>query len=79
MYYLLSHGGTSKCNGNVVTGIGNDHAARVWYEAISSWMTASTDYHAARTAALNAAAALYGAGSTEQNAVAAAYSAINVQ
>ncbi len=27
MFYLLSHGGTSKCNGAVVAGIGNDKAA----------------------------------------------------
>jgi Zn-dependent metalloprotease len=78
MFYLLAHGGTSKCNGNVVAGIGNAKAGAIWYKAISDHMTASTNYAGARTAALNAAAALYGAGSPEQNAVAAAYSAINV-
>lgn len=78
MYYLLSHGGTSKCNGQVVSGVGNDKAARIWYEAISNHMTASTNYAGARTAALAAAAVLYGNGSAEQNAVAAAFAAINV-
>jgi Zn-dependent metalloprotease len=78
MFYLLSNGGTSKCNGANVAGIGNDKAARIWYKAITDYMTASTNYAGARTAALNAAAALYGGGSPEYNAVAAAYSAINV-
>ena len=78
MFYLLANGGTSKCNGDTVSGIGNDKAARVWYKAIADYMTASTNYAGARTASLNAARDLYGAGSPEQNAVAAAYSAINV-
>jgi Zn-dependent metalloprotease len=78
MFYLLAHGGTSKCNGAAVTGIGNARAGAIWYRAITDYMTASTNYHGARAAALGAAAALYGAGSTEYNAVAAAYSAIGV-
>ena len=73
-----TEGGTSKCNGNTVTGIGRDKAARIWYKAISDYMTSSTNYHGARTAALSAAAALYGSGSTEYNAVNAAFAAINV-
>jgi zinc metalloprotease ZmpA len=78
MFYLLSQGGTSKCNNRVVTGIGNDAAGRIWYRAITDFMTASTNYRGARVAALNAATALYGANSVQYNAVAAAYSAINV-
>lgn len=78
MFYLLANGGTSKCNGNVVSGIGQDEAARIWYKAVTDYMTSSTNYSGARTAALNAAVALYGAGSPQYNAVAAAYSAINV-
>lgn len=80
MFYLLSNDGTnaSACNGSPVQGIGKDKAARIWYKAISDYMTASTDYHAARTAALNAAANLYGSGSPEHSAVNAAYAAIGV-
>jgi Zn-dependent metalloprotease len=78
MFYLLANGGTSKCNGQSVTGIGRGEAARIWYDAVTNRMTASTNYAGARTACLAAAAALYGSGSTERNAVAAAYSAINV-
>jgi zinc metalloprotease ZmpA len=78
MFYLLANGGTSKCNGSVVAGIGRVDAARIWYKAISDYMTASSGYIATRTAALNAAGALFGVGSTQYNAVNAAYAAINV-
>lgn len=78
MFYLLSNGGTSKCNGQTVSGIGRAAAAAIWYDAITNRMTSSTNYKGARTAALAAAAALYGNGSAQYNAVAAAYSAINV-
>jgi len=78
MFYLLSHGGTSACNGDVVAGIGNVKAARIWYKALTEFMTASTDYHGARTAALSAAQALYGTGSAEYKATAAAFAAIDV-
>jgi Zn-dependent metalloprotease len=41
-------------------------------------MTSSTDYHGARTASLNAARDLYGAGSAQYNAVNAAWAGVNV-
>ena len=80
MFYLLAEGGVSKCSGNTttVTGVGRDHAARIWYKAISDYMVSSTNYAGARTAAVNAATALYGAASNEVTAVANAFSAINV-
>lgn len=78
MFYLLSNGGTSKCNANAVTGLGRAKAALIWYTAISDYMTSSTNYAGARTACLKAASALYGSGSTEYATVAAAFSAINV-
>jgi Zn-dependent metalloprotease len=84
-FYLLAVGsgasqyGTSPtCNGSTVTGIGNDKAGKIWYRALTTYMTSSTNYAQARTASLNAARDLYGAGSIEQNAVAAAWSAVNV-
>jgi Zn-dependent metalloprotease len=78
MFYLLAHGGTSACNGNAVTGLGNSAAERIWYRALTVYMTPSTNYAAARTASLNAARDLFGLGSTQYNTVAAAFSAINV-
>ncbi|GAA0253219.1 M4 family metallopeptidase [Actinomadura nitritigenes] len=88
-YYLLSEGSGAKTingvsydsptsNGSTVTGIGRDAATKIWYRALTTYMTSSTDYKAARTATLNAAKDLYGTGSTQYNAVAAAWSAVNV-
>ncbi len=89
-FYLLSEGSGAKtlngvsynsptCNGApAVTGIGHDAAAKIWYRALTVYMTSSTDYHGARTASLNAAKDLYGAGSTQYNAVNAAWAGVNV-
>jgi Zn-dependent metalloprotease len=78
MFYLLAEGGASKCNAKTVQGIGRAAAAAIWYNAICNYMTASTNYAAARQAVLGSAAELYGTGSAQYNAVAAAYSSINV-
>lgn len=51
---------------------------QIWYKALTTYFTSTTNYKAARTGTLSAAAALYGSGSTEYNAVAAAWSAVNV-
>ncbi|MFC5203231.1 M4 family metallopeptidase [Streptomyces kaempferi] len=66
------------CNGSTVTGIGRDKLGAIWYRALTVYMTSSTKYAGARTATLNAAKDLYGAGSTEYGAVAAAWSAVSV-
>ncbi|MEW2273390.1 M4 family metallopeptidase [Streptomyces griseofuscus] len=87
--YLLAEGSGAKVingvsynsptyNGSTVTGIGHDKVGKIWYRALTVYMTSSTDYAGARTATLNAAKDLYGAGSAEYNAVAAAWSAVNV-
>ncbi|MFJ5967599.1 M4 family metallopeptidase [Streptomyces sp. NPDC093060] len=87
--YLLAEGSGAKTingvsydsptyNGSTVTGIGRDKVGKIWYRALTVYMTSSTNYKGARTATLNAAKDLYGAGSTEYNAVAAAWSAVNV-
>jgi Zn-dependent metalloprotease len=69
---------SATCDGSAVTGIGRDKLGRIWYRALTVYMTSSTDYAGARTATLNAARDLYGAGSAERAAVAAAWSAVNV-
>ena len=67
------------CNGNTaITGIGRDAASKIWYRALTVYMTSSTNYAGARAATLNAAADLYGNGSANYNAVAAAWSAVSV-
>lgn len=66
------------CDGSTVTGIGNDKAGAIFYKALTTYMTSGTKYAGARTATLNAARDLYGAGSAEYNATAAAWTAVNV-
>ncbi|MGP4052506.1 M4 family metallopeptidase [Streptomyces sp. 2A115] len=88
-FYLLSEGSGAKTingvsynsptsNGSTVTGIGRDKAVKIWYKALTEYMTSTTKYAGARTATLNAASALYGSTSTEYKAVQAAWSAVNV-
>ena len=89
-FYMLAEGTTSltktcapgdskNATGNgSLAGIGRTAAAAIWYRAIRDHMTSSTTYPQARAATLQAATALYGAGSAQYNAVAAAWSAINV-
>ncbi|WP_371502864.1 M4 family metallopeptidase [Kitasatospora sp. NBC_00374] len=88
-FYLLSEGGGSKsingfdynsptANSISVTGIGRDKAAQVWYRALTTYFTSTTDYKGARDATIKAAGDLYGAGSTEAKQVATAWAAVNV-
>ncbi|WP_328483914.1 M4 family metallopeptidase [Streptomyces sp. NBC_00377] len=88
-FYLLSEGSGAKTvngvaydsptyDGQAVTGIGIENAAAVWYRALTTYMTSSTDYAGARTATLQAAGDLFGAYSPTYLAVADAWAAINV-
>ncbi|MEU5437509.1 M4 family metallopeptidase [Streptomyces sp. NPDC020719] len=89
-FYLLSEGSGAKTingvsydsptsDGSKVTGIGRDKAVKIWYKALTAYMTSTTDYKGARTATLSAASALYGASSTEYKTVDAAWAAVNVK
>jgi zinc metalloprotease ZmpA len=88
-FYMLSEGSGAKnvngvdynsptCDGSTVTGIGRDKAEKIWYNALSTKFTSTTDYHAAATQSLAAADELYGAGSAESTAVAATWKAVGV-
>ena len=88
-YYLLAEGSGAKtiggkqhssptCNGSSVSGIGRDAAQQIWFRALTTYFTSGTTYAQARTGTLSAAADLYGQGSAERAAVAAAWSAVNV-
>ncbi|MFJ6438624.1 M4 family metallopeptidase [Streptomyces sp. NPDC091416] len=72
-----SHNGAT-CNNDTFTGIGKDKAAAVWYRALSTYMTSTTNYAGARTATLQAAADLYGANSQERYLVSKAWAAVSV-
>ncbi|MFI1970258.1 peptidase M4 family protein [Streptomyces cinnamoneus] len=89
-FYLLSEGSGSKVidgvsynsptyNNSKITGIGRDKATKIWYKALTTYFTSTTDYKAARTATLKATADLYGSTSNEYKTVAATWSAINVK
>ncbi|MFD0058964.1 M4 family metallopeptidase [Streptomyces sp. NPDC127168] len=65
-------------DGSTVTGIGREKALQIWYKALTTYMTSTTNYKAARTATLSAASDLYGADSTEYKTVGAAWTAISV-
>ncbi|MGW2831633.1 M4 family metallopeptidase [Streptomyces sp. NPDC001286] len=89
-FYLLSEGSGKKTingvdydsptqDGSTVTGIGRDKALQIWYKALTTYFTSTTDYAGARKGTLSAADDLYGADSAEAKAVAAAWSAVNVK
>jgi Zn-dependent metalloprotease len=88
-FYLLAEGSAAKvfsngsvssptCNGSSRTGIGRAKAEKIWYRALTVYMTSNTNYAGARVATINAAKDLYGASSPEAAAVAATWSAVNV-
>lgn len=77
-FYLVAKGGTHHLSGISVIGIGADNAAKIWYSALTNYMTSSTNFAGARTATLNAATALFGGTSAQYNAVKTAWCAVGV-
>lgn len=67
-FYLLSVGGSGtndKGNAFSISGIGIDKAAAIAYRTLTVYLTSSSQYANARTAAIQAASDLYGACSNE--------------
>ncbi|MGY6024551.1 M4 family metallopeptidase [Streptomyces spinosirectus] len=88
-FYLLSEGSGAKvingvsynsptADGLPVTGIGRDKALQIWYRALTTKFTSTTNYAAARTGTLAAAGELYGTTSAEYKAVQDAWAGIAV-
>jgi len=76
---IVSHAAYLMTEGDArIARLGVPAAQKIWYRALTVYMTSSTNYQGARTASLNAARDLYGAASTQYNAVAAAWSAVSV-
>ncbi|SCK35362.1 Zinc metalloprotease (elastase) [Streptomyces sp. AmelKG-E11A] len=73
-YYKGVHGR----NGLRNDGVGRAAAERIWYRALTVYMTSNTDYAGARTATLAAAADLYGVSSPTYTRVMDARGAVNV-
>ncbi|WP_317203766.1 M4 family metallopeptidase [Janthinobacterium sp.] len=89
MFYFLSQGSNATASSDyyssylnksplAMTGIGSDKAYRIWFKALSTKFTTSTNYADARAKVLQSAQELYGVGSAEATAVQRAYAAINV-
>ncbi|UZI28644.1 M4 family metallopeptidase [Streptomyces sp. VB1] len=88
-FYLISEGSGAKTvngvnydsptsDGLPVTGIGRDKAVQIWFKALTTKFTSTTNYAAARTGTLAVAGELYGTTSPEYAAVAHAWAGINV-
>ena len=88
-FYLLSEGsGTKTINGVTynsptsdglpVTGIGRAKAEKIWFRALTTKFTSTTNYAGARTGTLAATGELYGTDSAEYKAVQDAWAGINV-
>ncbi|MDT0400257.1 MULTISPECIES: M4 family metallopeptidase [Streptomyces] len=88
-FYLLSEGsGTKTINGVSydsptsdglpVTGIGRAKAEKIWFRALTTKFTSTTNYASARTGTLAATGELYGTDSAEYKAVQDAWAGINV-
>jgi thermolysin len=77
-YYLIANGGTNRVSGITVTGIGPSAAEKIFYRALTVYMTSGTNFAGARTATLNAATDLYGSGSSQYNGVANGWCAVGV-
>jgi Zn-dependent metalloprotease len=61
-----------------VQGIGRQKAERIWYRALTVYMTSGSNFAGARQATIKAATDLHGANAPEVAAVMAAWSAVNV-
>ncbi|MEU2714932.1 M4 family metallopeptidase [Streptomyces sp. NPDC007205] len=88
-FYLLSEGSGAKvingvsynsptADGLPVTGIGRDKTLQIWYRALTTKWTSTTDYAGARTGTLAAAGELYGTSSAEYKAVQDAWAGVGV-
>ncbi|WP_373989015.1 M4 family metallopeptidase [Duganella sp. BuS-21] len=89
MFYFLAQGSSADAASDyhspylvrtpaAMSGIGSDKAYRIWFKALTTKFTSSTNYADARNKVLQAAQELYGASSREAIAVQRAYAAINV-
>ena len=80
-FYLLSQGGSGTNDKGFafnVTGLGIDKAAAIAFRTNTVYLVSSSKYANARTASIQAATDLYGAGSAEATQTANAWDAVNV-
>jgi Zn-dependent metalloprotease len=77
-FYLVAAGGTHHLSGVTVTGIGTTDAGRIWYRALTVYMSPGTNFAGARTATLSAAADLFSTSSQQYQTVLTGWCAVGV-
>jgi bacillolysin len=80
-FYLAVEGGTNRVSGLTVRGVGAANRLQietVFYRAVTQLLPASATFAMARTATIQAARDLYGAGSPAERAVTEAWTAVGV-
>jgi len=85
-FYFLSQGSSASTANAAyssylptgMSGLGNDKAMRIWWRTLTTRLTSSSNYLAARNGAIAATKELYGAGGAEEKAVWNAFAGINV-
>jgi thermolysin len=77
-FYLAVAGGTHHLSGVTVTGMSANDASKIWYRALTVYMTSGTNFSGARTATLNAATDLFGSSSAQYNTTATTWCAVGV-
>ncbi|MBM6402022.1 M4 family metallopeptidase [Phycicoccus sonneratiae] len=88
-FYLASEGSGAKtvngvsynsptCNGSTVTGAGRTNIEKVWYRTLSTKLTSTSNYAAAREGAIASAKELFPSNAAVCTAVESAFSAISV-
>ena len=88
-FYLASEGSGAKtingvaynsptCDASTVSPVGRDKAEKIWYRTLSTYLTSSSNYAAARNGAIRSAKDLYPTDPTVCTNIAASFSAIAV-
>jgi bacillolysin len=81
-FYLAIEGGTNRVSGLAVQGVGSanrEQIEKVFYRAFTQLMTANSTFAVARSATVQAARDLYGAGSAVERAILEAWTAVGVE
>jgi Zn-dependent metalloprotease len=81
VFYLAVEGGTNRVSGLAVQGVGGANRVQietVFYRAVTQLLPSNATFAMARTATIQAARDLYGAGSAAEGAMIAAWTAVGV-
>jgi bacillolysin len=81
VFYLAIEGGTNRTSGLSVQGVGGanrDQIEKTFYRAFTQMLPSNATFHTARTATIQSARDLYGAGSPAETAVTQAWTALGV-